>query len=78
MNEKEIYLYKIQELNELFKIECIANEYKDLEFRLFKRCVRKFVNEEQYKNICNLYNQAVDKFRKGMNYSDVKGFIDSK
>ena len=73
-----MYLYEIQELNELLKIERIASDYKDLEFRLFKRCVRKFVNKEQYKNICDLYNQAIDEFRKGMDYSEVKGFIDSK
>lgn len=78
MDDKEIYIHQIQELNELLNRIAANDNYKDLEFRLFKRCVRKFVNKKQYKNICDLYNQAVSKFREGKSYFEVKVFIDSK
>lgn len=78
--EKEILELreKSQAYEEFLKIESYTKHYKDLEYRLFKQSVRKYVDEDTYKRICDLYNQAVDLFRKGKQYSVVKEFIEGK
>lgn len=50
----------------------------DLESRLFKKCVRHCVDEEQYNLICDLYNQVVTYFRKDKDYNKAKNMIKEK
>jgi hypothetical protein len=59
------------ESKNLSEEDTIANMFMTLrrldraEYRLFKRVVRSFVNENTYDDICKEYNKQLQKLRKG-------------
>ncbi len=38
--------------------------HREWEFRLFKKCVRKYVSDDVYKKMCEDFNKVVTEYRK--------------
>lgn len=48
---------------DIIDIITCGTDARVMEFRLFKKSVRKYVNDKIYKNICDEYNKAVTEYR---------------